>query len=188
MRKQLTLPVFLIVCIFSTLAFAADKQKQNISDLTPWKGTSVSVVKLYENETGEKFYEDILELLPQGYTKKMVKDYIYDLYYMKLKSLNVVDENTITIDDKITGDYVHVCSIGMKLGNHKAAWQVFKTDSKQMIQAGFKYILFFPFHQHNEDTLRHAHLRYGNENFDFSDDRPFGEIVVAHHLSTGKNR
>ena len=97
----------------------------------------------------------------------MVKDYIYNLYYMKFRSLRVVDENTITIDNKLTGDYVHVCSIGMKMGNHKNAWQVFKTDSKEMIQAGFKYILLFPFHQKSKDNLRHAHLRYGNENFDF---------------------
>lgn len=167
MRKQITIPIFLIVCIFSSVVFAADKEKESITDLTPWKGDSVSMVKLYENEAGERFYEEIVELLPKEYTKKMVKDFIYDLYYMKFKSLSVVDENTIIIDNKITGDYAHVCSIGMDLGNHKAAWQVFKTDSKEMIQAGFKYILFFPFHQHNKDTLRHAHLRYGNENFDF---------------------
>jgi Zn/Cd-binding protein ZinT len=36
-----------------------------------------------------------------------------------------------------------------------------------MIEAGFKYFLLFPFHQHNKDSLRHCHLRYGNENFDF---------------------
>lgn len=167
MTKKLAISLFLIVCVFSSVVFAADKKKENITDLTPWKGDSVSVVKLYENEVGEKFYEEILEQAPKGYTKKMVKDYIYGLYYMKLKSLSVVDENTITIDDKMTGDYVHVCSIGMKMGNHKNAWQVFKTDSKEMIQAGFKYILFLPFHQHNKDTLRHAHIRYGNENFDF---------------------
>ena len=167
MIKKLTISLFLIVCIFSSLVFAADKKKESITDLTPWKGDNVSIVKLYENEVGERFYEEILEQVPNGYTKKMVKDYIYGLYYMKLKSLNVVDENTITIDNKITGDYVHVCSIGMDLGNHEAFWQVFKTDSKEMIKAGFKYFIFLPYHQHDKDTLRHAHLRYGNENFDF---------------------
>ncbi len=167
MRKKLVISLFLIVCIFSSAVFAADKKKESITDLTPWKGDNVSIIKLYENEAGEKFYEEILGNLPKGYTKKMVKDAIYDLYYIKLKSLNVVDENTITIDNKITGDYVHVCSIGMPMGSHTAAWQVFKTDSKEMIQAGFKYILFLPYHQRNKDTLRHCHLRYGNENFDF---------------------
>jgi len=167
MKKKMTIAIFLIVCIFSSAVFAEDKKKESITDLSPWKGDNVSIVTLYENEAGERFYEEILELLPEGYTKKMIKDSIYDLYYMKLKSLNVVDENTITIDNKITGDYVHVCSISMDLGSHTAAWQVFKTDSKEMIQAGFKYLLFLPYHQRNKDTLRHAHLRYGNENFDF---------------------
>jgi hypothetical protein len=167
MRKELTISLFLIVCIFSSAVFAADKEKESITDLTPWKGDNVSIVTLYENEAGERFYEKILEQAPKGYTQKMVKDYIYDLYYMKLKSLSVVDKNTITIDNKITGDYAHVCSIGMKMGKHNPTWEVFKTDSKEMIQAGFKYILFLPYHQHNKDTLRHTHLRYGNENFDF---------------------
>jgi len=36
-----------------------------------------------------------------------------------------------------------------------------------MIPAGFKYFIFFPFHGHGKASLRHAHLRYGNENFDF---------------------
>jgi len=157
----------LIVCIFSSVVFASDKEKEAISDLTPWKGESVSMVKLYENEAGERFYEEILELLPKGNTKKMVKDFINCLYYVKFKSLSVVDENTIIVDSKITGEYAHVCSIGMDLGNHKASWQVFKTDSKEMIEAGFKYFIFLPFHQHNKDSLKHTHFRYGNENFDF---------------------
>jgi len=166
-RKKIIFPVLLIVCIFSSVTFAADKEKESITDLTPWKGENVSIIKLYENEAGEKFYEEILGNLPEGYTKKMVKDFIYNLYYMKIKSFKVIDEDTIMINDKFTGDYVHVCSINMDLGAHKVAWQVFKSDSQEMIEAGFKYMMFFPYHQHNKETLRHAHFRYGNENFDF---------------------
>ncbi len=70
MTKKLAISLFLIVSIFSSVVFAANKEKENITYLTPWKGDSVSVVKLYENETGEKFYEEILKQAPKGYTKK----------------------------------------------------------------------------------------------------------------------
>lgn len=166
MNKSLVAAIFLITCIFSNVVFAADKERQSICDLMPWKGDSVPVLRLYNNEAGEKFYEKILENLPEGYTKKMAKDFIHGLYEMKIKTFSVVDENTIQIDDKLTGDYVHVCTISMGK-EKKPTWQVFITDSKEMVEAGYKYIMLLPLHQHGEDGLRHFHLRYGNENFDF---------------------
>lgn len=166
MIKKLGIHLFLIACIFSNVVFAADKEKESTFDLTPWKGDSVPVLKLYENEAGERFYEEILKNLPEGYTKKMAKDFIHGLYEMELKSFSVVDENTIRIDGEFTGDYVYVCTISM--GKEKRpTWQVFKTESKKMIEAGYKYIMLLPLHQHGKDGLRHYHLRYGNENFDF---------------------
>jgi len=167
MRKNIVTSILMILCIFSSVVFAADKEKESITNLTPWKGENVSVAKLYENEAGERFYGEILKNLPTDYTKQMVKDFILGMYNMKLKSFNVVDEDTIIVDGKLTGDYVHICSIGMQYGEHSVIWQVFKTDSKEMIEAGFKYFVFFPYHQHDKDSLRHCHLRYGNENFDF---------------------
>lgn len=167
MKKNLTTPLFLIVCIFCSTVFAADKEKKNITDLTPWKGHSVSVIKLYESEAGEKFFTEVTKHAPKGYTKKMVKDFMYDMFSLKFKSLSVVDAHTIIIDNKLTGKYVHVGSVSTKWKEHDTTWQIFKTDSKEMIEAGFKYFLFFPFHQHGKDSLRHSHLRYGNENFDF---------------------
>jgi len=166
MRKKLAIYLFLIACIFSNVIFAADKEKEGIYDLTPWKGDSVPVFRLYDNEAGERFYEKILENLPEGYTRKMAKDFIRGLYEMKIKTFSVVDENTIRIDDKFTGDYVHVCAVSMGK-EKKPTWQVFITDSKEMIAAGYKYIMLLPLHQHGEEGLRHFHLRYGNENFDF---------------------
>jgi len=167
MKKRLTISLFLIVCFFSGAAFAADKEKENITDLTPWKGNSVSVVTLYDCDAGEQFFAKVTGYAPEGYTKKMVKDFIYKMFSLKFKSMNVVDENTIIIDNKITGDYVHVGSVSTTWREQATTWHIFKTDSKEMIQAGFKYFIFFPFHQHGKDSLRHAHLRYGNENFDF---------------------
>ena len=167
MRKKPAISLFLIVSIFSSTVFAADKKKESITDLTPWKGNNASFVTLYDSEAGERYFEKVTEHAPKGYTKKMVKDFIYNMDSLKFKSLNVVDENTIIIDNKITGDYAHVGSVSTKFEKYDITWHIFKTDSKEMIQAGFKYFIFLPFHGQGEDTLRHAHLRYGNENFDF---------------------
>ena len=167
MRRMMAISLFLIVSISSGAVFAADKKKESISDLTPWIGNNASLAKLYDSEAGERYFEKVTELAPKGYTKKMVKDFICDEVSMKFKFLNVMDENTITIDNKITGDYVHVGSLRKKFPKFTITWQIFKTDSKEMIEAGFKYFLFLPFHAHSKDSLRHAHLRYGNENFDF---------------------
>lgn len=167
MKKNLTIFLFLIVTFFCSPAFAADKENERINDLTPWMGKSVSVIHLYESEAGDKFFTEVTKHAPEGYTKKMVKDFVYDMFSLKFKSLNVVDRDTIIIDNKITGSYVHVGSVSSKWKEHPTTWEIFKTDSKEMIEAGFKYFLFFPFHQHGKDSLRHSHLRYGNENFDF---------------------
>jgi hypothetical protein len=167
MNKKLISFLVIIVFSFCTEAFAADKQKDSITDLTPWIGESVSVIKLYESDAGDKFFSEVVKYAPKGYTKKMVKDFIYDMFSLKFKSFRVVDENTINIDNKITGDYVYVCSVSTRWKEHNTTWEVFKTDSKEMIAAGFKYFLLFQFHQHSKDSLRHCHLRYGNENFDF---------------------
>ena len=70
MRKKVITAVFLIVCISSSAVFAEDKKKEGITDLTPWKGDNVSIVALYENEAGERFYEEIFGTFTQGAIQK----------------------------------------------------------------------------------------------------------------------
>ncbi|WP_321413813.1 hypothetical protein [uncultured Desulfobacter sp.] len=176
MSKRLVSSIFLIACIFSSFAFAADKEKEKITDLTPWKGNNASMAKFYDSEDGERYFEKVAEHAPKGYTKKIVKDHILGRYAPEFTFLNIVDENTVIIDDQFTGDYVHVGSVtthahidnGSKnVFKFDVTWQIFKTDSEEMIKAGYKYLLFIPFHGQGKDSLRHFHLRYGNENFDF---------------------
>ncbi|PIE58004.1 MAG: hypothetical protein CSA33_06015 [Desulfobulbus propionicus] len=168
MRKKLFTALFLLVFIFCNTAFATNKEKEGVSDLTPWLGYSVSILKLYQGEVANKYFAEVKKHAPEGYTIEMVKDFIYNQFSSKFNSLRVIDENTITIDNKITGDYAYVGSINTVWKNQKKiTWEIFKTDSKEMIEAGYKYFLFFPFHQHGKNSLRHAHLRYGNENFDY---------------------
>ncbi|WCE30809.1 ZinT/AdcA family metal-binding protein [Vibrio sp. SCSIO 43137] len=167
MNKKLITSLIFIVCLFSNSLFAGGKSTDTISDLTPWKGYSTSVIELFQNESGEKFFEEMVKNLPNGYTNRMAKDFVYDLYATKINSLSVIDENTITINDKMTGDYAYIASISVARGEKTVTWHIFKTDAQAMIHAGFKYILFIPFDQHGPDTLRHSHFRFGNENFDF---------------------
>lgn len=167
MNKKLIAPLIFIACLFSHSLFAGGKSTDIISDLTPWKGDSTSVIKLFQNESGEKFFEEMVKNLPDGYTNKMAKDFVFDLYATKINSLSVIDENTITINDKLTGDYAHVANVSLIMGEKIVTWHVFKTDSQALIKAGFKHMLFIPFDRHGPDSLRHSHFRFGNENFDF---------------------
>lgn len=167
MNKKLVISIFLIACIFSSVVFAADKGKKEVPDLTPWKGISVPITKIYNQEGSETYFEKVAKHAPEGYTLQKVKDRFFGRMGASFKSLNIVDDNTIVIDDKFTGDYAYVGELHTKLYQYDVAWNIFKTDSKEMLQAGYKYFLLLPFHQHGDDGLRHTHIRYGNENFDF---------------------
>ncbi len=167
MKKNLTIQALLIVCLWANLAFAGSIEKPEISDLTPWIGHSVSIIKLYQRESANKYFSEVTKYAPKGYTPELVKEFIYNQFALKFKSIDIVDKDTIVIDHRISGKYTYIGKLTTKWKKLTATWEIFKTDSTKMIEAGFKYFLFFPFHQHGKDSLRHAHLRYGNETFDF---------------------
>jgi hypothetical protein len=166
MKKELIISVFFAVCLFSNSVFA-ETDTPKITDLTPWKGFSVSNLQLYESEAGDTLFTEVAKYASEGYTPETVKEFFFDMFSMKFECLKVIDENTLTIDNRISGDYVHVGTLLTKWNNYDISWEIFKTNSKEMIGAGYKYILLMPFHQDTKDGLRHCHLRYGNEGFDY---------------------
>ncbi len=166
MEKKSVISFILVLCFFYSSIFA-DEKEFKVTDLTPWKGYSVSNLELYKGKPGERFFAEVAKYAPKGYTQKMVRDYFYGMFALKFKSFKVVDKDTITIDDNISGDYVYVGKLLTKWKDYDLKWEIFKTDSKEMIAAGYKYFLLMPFHQHSQDSLRHSHLRYGNQDFDF---------------------
>jgi len=167
MRKKLAISLFLIVCIFSSAVFAADEKEKKITDLTPWKGHNVSMVNLYKETDGDRFFAAVHEHAPEGYTVQMVKDFFDKMFSQKFNSMEVVDGDTIIIDGNLKGDYAPVGKLITKWEKYEISWNIFKTDSEDLIAAGYKYFLLMPFHQHGEDSLRHSHLRYGNADFDY---------------------
>ena len=167
MKKNFMIQVVLVVCFWSHLVFSADDGNTEISDLTPWIGHSLSIINLYQSESANNYFSEVAKHAPEGYTKELVKEFIYNQFALKFKSIDFVDKNTIAIDDRISGTYVYVGRLATKWKAQTTKWEIFKTDSQEMIAAGFKYFILFPFHQQSKDSLRHAHLRYGNENFDF---------------------
>lgn len=166
MKKILIISTILVL-FFGGSSALAEKNGVDIIDLTPWKGYNVANLQLYRGKAAEKFFAEVAKYAPKGYTQKMVKDFVDKAFFMKFKSLKVVDKDTITINDKISGDYVHVGKLFSKWKEHYTPWNIFKTDSKEMIEAGYKYFLLMPFHQHGKNSLSHAHVRYGNQGFDF---------------------
>jgi hypothetical protein len=63
------------------------------------------------------------------------------MFSLKFKSLRIVDEKTIIISNTIAGEYIHVGSVSTKWKEHNTTWETFKTDSKNVIEAGFKYFI-----------------------------------------------
>ena len=167
MKKILMLQAVMIAFLWGYQVFAADSANPEISDLTPWLGHSVSIINLYQGESADNYFAEVAKHAPEGYTVEMVKEFICSQFAVKFKSIYFADKDTIVIDDRIIGKYSYVGSLITKWKDVRTTWQIFKTDSEEMIGAGFKYVILFPFHQHSKDSLRHAHLRYGNENFDF---------------------
>lgn len=166
MKKKFMFQFVLLVCLLAQPAFAA-KEAAPISDLTPWLGRSVSIIELYHGKSAHKYFTEVAKYAPKGYTPEMVKEFIHRQFAVKFKSIDFVDKETITIDGRISGKYAYVGKLITTWKTAPAKWEIFKTNSAEMIEAGFKYIILFPFHQHGKDSLRHAHLRYGNEDFDF---------------------
>ncbi len=155
-KKLIITSLFFVVLIFCGTGFATDKKREVITDLTPWIGHSVSILKMYQGKSADKYFAEVKKYAPEGYTVEMIKDFTYKKYSLKFKSLDVLDENTIMIDSKIRGNYVYVGNVNTTWKDQKTTWEIFKTDSKEMIEAGFKYFLFFPFHQHGKDSLRQS--------------------------------
>ncbi|MEF2231116.1 MAG: hypothetical protein V3571_09325 [Pseudodesulfovibrio sp.] len=167
MKKILLIQLVLIACLWGHPVFATEGADPEISDLTPWLGHCVSIIELYQGESADTYFTEVARHAPDGYTAEMVKKFIYSQFAVKFKSIDFADKDTIVIDDRISGKYSHVGNLTTKWKDVTTKWEIFKTDSAEMIEAGFKYVMLFPFHQPGQDSLRHAHLRYGNENFDF---------------------
>lgn len=166
MKKHIIVAV-MVACLGTHLAFAVDGENSEISDLTPWIGHSVSIIKLYQGEVADTYFSEVTKHAPKGYTKEQVKEFIHNQLDLKFESIDFVDKDTILIDNKLSGKFKYIGKLTTKWKNIATPWEIFKTDSDEMIEAGFKYFILFPFHQPGKDSLRHAHLRYGNENFDF---------------------
>jgi len=166
MKKKLMIQVVLTALFWAHVALAGGAESK-ISDLTPWLGQSVSIINLYQGKSAEKYYAAVAEHAPKGYTPDLVRKFIHNQFSLKFETFEVVDKDTIVIDNKISGKYRYVGQFSTSWKGTPAKWEIFKTSSEEMIKAGFKHFLFFPFHQHGKDSLRHAHLRYGNEGFDY---------------------
>lgn len=168
MKKVFKVCLILMMCVCCGSAFASDKDGKTapkITDLTPWVGVSVPFSNLFANGAGKDFFAEVAKYA-KGYTPEMVEAHYNKTYELDFSTLNVVDGDTITVDGDLTGDYVYVGNLSTKFEKYDITWEIFKTNSEKMINAGYKYFILFPFHQQNKG-LRHAHMRYGNENFDY---------------------
>lgn len=154
----------LMILTLSGISMASNTGEK-ITDLALWKGDSESFINLYNTESADEFFAEVAKY-KEGYNGKMVRKFFEKMYETPFSKMNVKDSNTIIFDNEIEADYNFVGELHTVWGEYSIVWYIFRTDSKEAIQAGYKNLILMPYHGHG-DGMKHCHMRYGNENFDF---------------------
>lgn len=159
--------IFTVIISFMLLAnFAFASTSQKVDDLTNWIGSYYSIDKLYREAGESGFWKDVASYA-KGYSPKEVEDFFMKMFANDFVSLDVKDGETIVIDDKIEAKYHYVGNLAAKWQDKDIKWDIFRTDDKDAVEAGFRTILMIPVHAHTKNDLSHWHLRYGNMDFDY---------------------
>ena len=154
--------VFILLAV-SGLAVAAAELE--VKDLTPWQGENEAFGVLFQVKAADQFFVEVAKYA-DGYTPEMARKFYEEMYRMKFNKLSIPDGRTAIFDDKITGKYNYLGKLVTTWGEYNLTWYIFKTNSDEAINAGFKYLLMMPYHGHG-DGMAHCHMRYGNEDFDY---------------------
>ncbi len=164
--KKLVLIMVTAVLLMGMMFATATESTEKVSDLSAWKGLNVSTTKILSG-TRMNAYASAIAEHKDGYNAQMVKIFVNKMYYSTFFSWEVLeDARTIVFDGMYTGEYDYVGAFMTKWGDYDLTWQIFKTDSPEAVNAGYKYLVLFPYHSHEEGTP-HMHMRYGNASIDY---------------------
>jgi Zn/Cd-binding protein ZinT len=165
MFSVLTISVlFLLVITGGVLAAGSQESEQDvINDLLPWKGSNESYINLFNTESGEQFFEAIAKEA-SGYDSEMVANYYSKKYKTNFSKLEVNDAKTVIIDGQIEAEYDYVGNANIPWGEYNLSWYIFRTKNEAAIKAGLKNLVLMTYHG---EGMKHCHLRYGNQNFDY---------------------
>ncbi|MTI60068.1 MAG: metal-binding protein ZinT [Firmicutes bacterium] len=96
----------------------------------------------------------------------MANNYFAQMYETSFSTMKIVDAETVIFNDEIEAKYQYIGKFNTVWGEYSVSWYIFETNNDEAIKAGFKHLIFMPYHGH-DDGMKHCHMRYGNENFDF---------------------
>jgi hypothetical protein len=163
-KKLLGITIIMaLVFVVSSVALADDN---TISDLLPWEGSNETYINLFATESADDLFAEIAKYA-DGYNGEMVYEYLAEeMYKTSFSKLEIVDAKTVVIDDKIEAKYDYIGNLNTVWGEYSIAWYIFRTNNAKAINAGFKQLILMPYHGHG-DGMKHCHMRYGNEDFDF---------------------
>ncbi|SFL57877.1 ZinT/AdcA family metal-binding protein [Halanaerobium salsuginis] len=167
-KKAIILMMILVGVLFSfsNLTLAAETETGAINDLMPWQGTNQAFIKLFDTPASAEFFSAVADYA-EGYDSQAVRQAFAELYNASFSEMEVVDAKTVIFDQQLKAEYDYLGNLNTSWGEYSISWYIFKTADQAAIAAGFKYLMFVPYHQDGEDGLRHCHMRYGNPNFDY---------------------
>ena len=155
------------VALLMGMAFAsAAETTEVITDLSPLEGVNISTTSVLSGTRMNAYCSEIAKH-KDGYNARMVKVFVDKMYYSTFFKWEALEDGrTVIFDDMYTGEYDMVGTFSVKWNEYTLVWNVFKTDSQEAINAGYKYLILFPYHAHGEGTP-HMHMRYGNASIDY---------------------
>ncbi|QTL98861.1 ZinT/AdcA family metal-binding protein [Iocasia frigidifontis] len=136
-----------------------------VSDLLPWKGNNETYINLFNTESGDSFFEEVANYA-DGYDAEMVYNYFAKMYETSFSTMKIVDAETVIFDDEIEAKYQYIGNFNTVWGEYSISWYIFRTENNEAIKAGYKHLIMMPYHG-DGDGMKHCHMRYGNQNFDF---------------------
>lgn len=152
----------LFVLTISSIVLA---EEGTISDLSPWEGSNETYINLFDTESGDELFEEIAKYA-EGYNGEMVYKYFAKMYKTSFSKMKVIDAKTVVFDDEIKAEYKYIGNFDTNWGEHSISWYIFRTGGHEAIKAGYKNLILMSYHGHGKG-MKHCHMRYGNQNFDF---------------------
>lgn len=164
-NKKVLFSMMVMVFLLLLIPTYVLANNNDVSDLLPWKGNNETYINLFNTVSGDEFFEEIASYA-DGYDGKMVHNYFAKMYETSFSTMKVVDDKTVIFDDKIEAEYQYIGNFNTVWGEHNISWYIFRTGNHEAIKAGYKHLVLMPYHGHG-DGMKHCHMRYGNQNFDF---------------------
>ncbi|NLL61174.1 MAG: metal-binding protein ZinT [Candidatus Atribacteria bacterium] len=166
-RNRLTIVIAgMLVLVLMAYGIGMAQEESEVSDLSLWEGENETYVNIFDTASAGELFNEIAKYV-EGYDGEMVRNFYNKFYETPFSTIRIMGKKTVIFDEEIEADYEYIGVLNTKWGEYNIAWHIFRTDNSRAIDAGYRHLILMPYHGHGEGSIRHCHMRYGNENFDF---------------------